>query len=50
MKTHPYCSAAIGGEAACKKLWQQGIRLDDLQKLFFIFRLAQIKPFAMRRL
>lgn len=37
MKTHPYCSAAIGGEAACKKLWQQGIRLDDLQKIVFHF-------------
>jgi 2-methylcitrate dehydratase PrpD len=37
MKTHPYCSAAICGEAACKKLWQQGIRLDDLQEIVFHF-------------
>lgn len=37
MKIHPYCSAAIGGAAACKTLYQQGLRLDGLREVTFHF-------------
>ncbi|WP_432643424.1 MmgE/PrpD family protein [Acidaminococcus sp.] len=37
MKLHPYCSAAIGGAAACKELYKQGLRLDGLQEVTFHF-------------
>lgn len=37
MKLHPYCSAAIGGAAACKELYNQGLRLEALQDVTFHF-------------
>ena len=37
MKLHPYCSAAIGGAAACRELYKQGLRLDGLRDVTFHF-------------
>ena len=37
MKLHPYCSAAIGGAAACRELYRQGLRLDGLRDVTFHF-------------
>ncbi len=37
MKLHPYCSAAICGEAACYKLFDKGWSLDKLREVTFHF-------------
>lgn len=37
MKEHPYCSAAITGTAAVKALYQEGVRMDTVQRMTFHF-------------
>lgn len=37
MKLHPYCSAAIGGAAACRELFRRGYTLDGLREVTFHF-------------
>lgn len=37
MKLHPYCSAAIGGAAACRELFRRGYTLDGLREVIFHF-------------
>lgn len=37
MKLHPYCSAAIGGAAACRELFWRGYTLDKLREVTFHF-------------
>ncbi len=37
MKEHPYCSAAITGIAAVKALYQEGLRMNEVQEITFHF-------------
>lgn len=37
MKEHPYCSAAITGAAGCRKLYEEGFRMEDLSEVIFHF-------------
>lgn len=37
MKEHPYCSAGIPGAAAVKALYQEGLRMDEIEEIDFHF-------------